>query len=161
MDALTAADLVSLIKEPSAALCEGHIRQRDAWDMLDDSGFGYYGLPGHHVDGPNGIPLERCCMPAMMGDLAQVSSSSTSSSNDHRPAFQFAVLTRYDVRRESRRSPSLRAQAKQSSVREASWIASSLRLLAMTMNGASCRPARAAPYSFQCSDNDQPEKVPL
>jgi hypothetical protein len=35
MDALTGADIVSLIKEPFAALCEGHIRQRDAWDMLE------------------------------------------------------------------------------------------------------------------------------
>ncbi len=52
-DPLARVELLSLIKEPLAALCEGHIRQREALDMFEwIFGFGYYGLPGHDVDGP-------------------------------------------------------------------------------------------------------------
>jgi hypothetical protein len=57
-DPLARVEWLSLIKEPLAALCEGHIRQREALDMFEwIFGFGYYGLPGHDVDGPCRIAL--------------------------------------------------------------------------------------------------------
>ncbi len=34
-DPLAGVDWLSLIKEPLAALCEGHIRQREALDMFE------------------------------------------------------------------------------------------------------------------------------
>ena len=95
-DAVTGAVLVSLIKKPLAALCEGHIRQRDALDMFEQI------LDCDITVCPPTMSMVlaeyhwgRCCMAALMIDrLAHVSSSSNRSSSRLTP---FNALSRHDT----------------------------------------------------------------